>query len=69
MIKRSGFDTLIDNPGQLVLLVKVMREWGKAEVVFRAPVNYGVHPLRRLEEGGWSNSKTQNTLINLALDS
>ena len=26
------------------------------------------NPLRRLEEGGWSNSKTQNTLINLALD-
>ncbi|MCM0718405.1 TonB-dependent receptor [Parabacteroides sp. W1-Q-101] len=26
------------------------------------------NPLRQLEEGGWSNSKSQNTLINLAVD-
>lgn len=44
-------------------------EWGSYEGGKpAATVNMERNPLRRLEEGGWSNSKTQNTLINLALD-
>ena len=33
-----------------------------------ALVNMQRNPLRKLEEGGWSNSKSQNTLIDLAID-
>lgn len=33
-----------------------------------AAVNLTRNPLRKLEEGGWWNRKTQNTLLNLAFD-
>lgn len=44
-------------------------EWGSYEGGNSAAlVNMQRNPLRRLEEGGWNNNKSQNTLIDLALD-
>ena len=44
-------------------------EWGSYEGGNPAAlVNMQRNPLRRLEEGGWNNNKSQNTLIDLALD-
>lgn len=44
-------------------------EWGSYEGGKpAAAVNMVRNPLRNLEEGGWWNRKTQNTLINLAAD-
>ncbi|CAK7077627.1 MAG: TonB-dependent receptor SusC [Parabacteroides sp.] len=44
-------------------------DWGTYKGGKRATlVDIQRNPLRSLEEGGWSNNKTQNTLINLALD-
>ena len=44
-------------------------DWGTYKGGSRATlVDIQRNPLRALEEGGWSNRKTQNTLINLALD-
>lgn len=44
-------------------------QWGSYEGGKPAAmVNMQRNPLRNLEEGGWSNSKTQNMLIDMALD-
>ncbi|WP_455671198.1 SusC/RagA family TonB-linked outer membrane protein, partial [Phocaeicola faecalis] len=44
-------------------------EWGSYEGGKPAAlVNMQRNPLRQLEEGGWNKSKSENTLINLAVD-
>lgn len=66
--RRYGYTELLTVPSTYVAR-QSNGEWGSYEGGNPAAlVNMQRNPLRRLEEGGWNNNKSQNTLIDLALD-